>query len=161
MVEANSQAIQNEIEDFKPDERIYFSVGNACYDAVHQPHYENGKIVKYTEGMKDIHHATQDCWDLLGLLEKYDFEFRSKEEIDEETKKPSTAPGVSKNCYICENAKKQEINDEWKKVENIVKANPMKKYLIICLYAGHGQMAAGNQTLLCNKLSDEGYYELY
>ena len=34
MVESNTQAIQNVIEDFRPDEKIYFAVGNSKYDKV-------------------------------------------------------------------------------------------------------------------------------
>jgi hypothetical protein len=48
MVQANTQAIQNEIDDFIPDEKIYFSVGQVDYSAVQSVKFdlkgENPKV---------------------------------------------------------------------------------------------------------------------
>ena len=53
MVEGNTQVIQNAIEDFRPDEKIYFSVGNSTFDAV----YEEKPKVGYAQAFADIDHA--------------------------------------------------------------------------------------------------------
>ena len=38
---------------------------------------EDGQHIKSVEpALNDIGHAIQDCYDMKGLLEKYDFEFK-------------------------------------------------------------------------------------
>jgi len=48
-------------------------------------------------------------------------------------------------------ATKTEIIAEWNKVSKIVKANSDKNYMIISLYAGHGQIYESKQVVLCNE----------
>ena len=100
MVQANTQAIQNEIEDFTPDEKIYFSVGNVDYSKVQGVKF-NKKKPFIDQCFADIPHAGQDCRDLSSLLAMYDFDFR-----DKAVGVPGTDEYKPQNRYISENATK-------------------------------------------------------
>lgn len=134
MVQANTQAIQDEIEDFRSDEKIFFGVGNFSYDAVYKVVETNkGKGKEIVQGFNDLPHAYQDCLDLMSLLSTYDFNFRPYDAMNKSTKF-----GEHNNCFLLPNADVSAIQAQWSMVNKIVKANPTKKYMIVCLYAGHG-----------------------
>ena len=136
MVQANTQAIQDEIEDFKSDEKIFFGVGNFSYDAVYKVEEKRGgKVKEIVQGFADLSHAYQDCLDLQSLLSMYDFNFRP---YDPQNK--STKFGEHNNCFILPNPDSSTIDAQWNMVNKIVKDNADKKYVIVCLYAGHGQI---------------------
>ena len=48
------------------------------------------------------------------------------------------------------------VNSEWEKLRQIIKRGgehePPKKYLLVCLWAGHGMVKSGKQVLLTNEL---------
>ena len=108
MVQANTQAIQNEIEDFTPDEKIYFAVGNASYNNVYKVQFSKTGA-EVAQCMADIPHAGQDCRDLSSLLEMYDFDFRDA---------PVTVDGEvkPKNRYMTIDGTRQEIIASWNSV---------------------------------------------
>jgi len=70
----------------------------------------------------------------------YDFDFR-----DADVPATATTPMKPKNRFITENGDAKTITAEFEKVKKIVKDNPTKTYLIICLYAGHGQIVDSKQ----------------
>ena len=78
-------------------------------------------------------------------LERYDFEFNDKKDDPD------------RNCYILENASSEEIMTEWLKIVERIKNDRQKRYLVFCLFAGHGMIKDNEQVVLCN--SFQQYYK--
>ena len=102
--------MQNAIEHFVPDEKIFFGVANVKYDNVWKV-----KGTGVVQCYADIHHKDQYLDEFSTELLNYDFNFR--DQADDSI----TEFGKHKNKFILKDASRLEIINEWGKVTKIVK----------------------------------------
>ena len=122
-----------------------------------------------TQAFGNVDQASDDVEAMRQNLARYDFQFQEREKNEQPDELP---PGKKKpNIYVKFNDKKhsnqtlwmlnsdptlKDINDELFNLGKVVREGKNqkkpKKYLLMCLFAGHGMIYNNSQVLLANEL---------
>ena len=166
MVESISKANQNKITEFVKDEIIFFGIGNAKYDKVVKFEQEKGKnTYKVEAAFADLDQAGVDCENFFKYLKMYDGTFRRFEQKNElpEEKDIRDASGKAYNCFILKDANMEYIVRVLRLIRDYIReqSNSGKKVVLFTLVAGHGMIVDNEQVVLCNKITDKRFYQIF
>ena len=166
MVESISKANQNKITEFVKDEIIFFAIGNAKYDNVVKFEQEKGKnTYKVEAAFADLDQAGVDCENFFKYLKMYDATFRRFKQTNElpEKKDIEDASGKAYNCFILKDANMEYIVRVLRLIRDYIREQSKKgkKVVLFTLVAGHGMIVDNEQVVLCNKITDKRFYQIF
>ena len=124
---------QLRLTPFVQDHTLTVLFGTSSYDKV----LYQGKDGTYSQASWDIPQAKKDCDDLREVLLRYQI-------------------GGEEDMYLLDACPtKAEFSAVYEEIQERLKegrsANPRKNYLVFWLFAGHGLMEKGMQSILCNE----------
>ena len=168
MVESISKANQNKITEFVKDEIIFFAIGNAKYDNVIKFEEKKGddyNTFKAEAAFADLDQSPKDCENFFKYLKMYDETFRRfkpTEKLPEE-EDLKDASGSFYNCFILKDANMEYIVRVLRLIRDYIKKQSKsgKKVVLFTLVAGHGMIVDNEQVVLCNKITDKRFYQIF
>lgn len=128
---------------FEPNHRYAFMFGMSKFDAV----YRKKSDGSYQQAFDDLETVDDDCKKLSECLTQYQIKTKNTYNLGDDPKKVVVEKAL---CQISA------------KIRNGKKKEPMDKFLIIFLFAGHGLQKDGMQAMLYNEYDKStGFYKLF
>ena len=127
---------------FMPKRRIALVFGMSRFDAV----WEISKQGDLKQAFRDLETTVRDCYQLLEGLKKYSIKKRDVINLGHNPTGADVTDALAKISKRLREGKKKR---------------PVEKFLLVCLFAGHGILKDGMQSMLLNEYDENtGFYRL-